>query len=71
MATDYNEEFTTLASWVATHNLNNDTPLVDVMVSGFGGEREKVLPTSIVATDANTVTVTFAGTQSGTVRIIG
>ena len=68
---DYNEDFTSSTSWVVSHNLGNDTPLVDVMPSGFGGEREKAFPLTIEITDANTVTVTWSSAQAGTVRVIG
>lgn len=68
---EYNEDFTSATSWVVSHGLSNDTPLVDVMPSGFGGEREKALPLTIEITDSNTVTVTWTSAQAGTVRVIG
>ena len=68
---DYNEEFTSSTTWNVNHALNNDTPLVDAMASGFGGEREKALPLSIDIVDADNVTVTWTLATAGTVRVIG
>lgn len=67
---DYNEDFTSSTTWLVNHNLFNDTPLVDVMPSGFGGEREKALPLTIEITNPNQVTVTWTAAQAGTVRVI-
>lgn len=68
---EYNEDFTASTSWAVNHALNNDTPLVDAMASGFGGEREKALPLSIDIVDANNITVTWTLATAGTVRVIG
>ena len=68
---DYNEDFTSSTTWNVNHALNNDTPLVDVMPSGFGGEREKALPLSIDIVDADNITVNWTVAQAGTVRVIG
>lgn len=52
-------------SWVITHNLNTETPIVDVYIGGV-----KVQPLEVEATDANTVTITFTVAQTGDVYVL-
>ncbi len=55
-------------SWVIQHNLGTSTPVVDVY-SG-GSPDEKILPATVVATDANTVTITWSSATTGRVYVV-
>lgn len=50
-------------TWVIVHNLNS-YPAVDVFID-YQSTVQKVVPRSIVYTDANTCTVSFASAQTG------
>lgn len=50
-------------TWVIVHNLNC-YPTVDVYID-YNSEVQKVVPRSVVYTDANTCTVSFAAAQTG------
>ena len=58
------------ATWTVTHNLNTDAVAVDVFID-YGGNLTKVLPLDVVATDVNTLTITFSSSQTGKARVIG
>ena len=47
-------------TWTITHNLNTSAPVVDCWVGG-----DKIMPLTVTATDANTVTITFSTAQTG------
>ena len=47
-------------TWTIVHNLNTTAPVVDCWVAG-----EKVMPATVTATDAATVTITFSTAESG------
>ncbi len=64
----YQEEITVAAtSWVISHNLNTDTPCVDVWVDDSGWK--KIQPLTVVATDSDTVTITFTSATAGKVIV--
>jgi len=59
-----------LATWTITHNLDSDAVVVDVYVNDSPGpDYTKILPLNVIATDDNTVTVTFTGTHTGVARV--
>ncbi len=64
----YQETVSSSASWVISHNLNVDTPVVDVWWDD-GGTWKKMLPLNVTATDANTVTITFTTATAGKVIV--
>lgn len=64
----YAETFTAATSWVVQHNLGTTAPVVDVF-SG-GSPDEKLMPASVVATDANTVTITWSVATAGRVYVV-
>lgn len=51
-------------TWTITHNLGTNAPVVDCWVD-VGGTITKILPTSVVATSTEIVTITFSTAQSG------
>lgn len=58
-------------TWTISHNLNETVPSVTVWIdAGSPSTLQQALPESIVATDANTVTLTFSTVQSGKAIII-
>lgn len=63
----YQEIVTSSATWVITHNLNQDTPVVAVWVDDSGWK--KVLPLNVTATDSDTVTITFTTATAGKVIV--
>ncbi len=65
----YSEEVSTpSASWVITHNLGTETPVVDVWFDDTGTWK-RLLPLSVVATSANVVTITFTAATAGKVMV--
>lgn len=52
------------ASWVITHNLNTNAPVIDIWVL-VGADLTKILPQNVVVTDVNTVTLTFTVDYTG------
>lgn len=64
----YAETFTASTSWVVQHNLGTSTPVVDVFSGGSPDER--LMPASVVATDANTVTITWSVATAGRVYVV-
>lgn len=56
-------------TWTIVHGLNNTEPNVDCYIT-YLGVFQKVIPLNTIATDANTVTVTFSSAQSGNARVI-
>lgn len=60
----YREDVSSSATWVITHNLNTETPVVDVWV---GGDRQ--LPLTVIATSVNIVTITFTAATAGKVIV--
>lgn len=56
-------------TWTISHGLNNANPNIDCMVT-YLGVFQKVIPLTVVANDANTVTVTFDFAFAGTARVI-
>ena len=68
-AGSYQEEVSVAAtSWVINHNLNTNTPVVDVWYDD-SGTWKKLLPLSVTATDANTVTIGFTSATAGKVIV--
>ncbi len=55
-------------SWVIQHNLDTVTPVVDVYTGG--SPDEKVMPATVVATDGNTVTITWSVATTGRVYVV-
>lgn len=53
-------------TWTVTHNLNTSYPIVQV----YGSSNEVIIPDSAIATDANTVTLTFNTSLTGKCSII-
>lgn len=56
-------------SWVISHNLGLDQPIVDVFVDD-NGTITRILPASVVVTDSNTITLTFTSARSGTAEVV-
>lgn len=56
-------------SWVITHNLNTSQPIVDCWVDN-GGDKDKVLADTVIATSAQVCTVTFPVAVAGEAFII-
>lgn len=59
---------TPATTWTITHNLNNLEPNIDV-ITNVSGVLTKTIPLEVVATDANTVVVTWTSNQIGTARL--
>lgn len=57
-------------TWTVTHNFGTDAVAVDVFID-YTGSLQKVLPLDIVATDNNTLTITFTSNQTGIARVVG
>lgn len=64
----YQETVSSSTSWVITHNLNTDTPVVDVWYDD-SGTWKKLMPLSVVATSANVATITFTSATAGKVIV--
>ena len=65
----YQEEITVAAtSWVITHNLGTETPVVDCWYDD-SGTWKKISPLSVVATSTNVVTITFTSATAGKVIV--
>lgn len=54
--------------WTINHNLGRQV-IVDVVVD-FQGNREKILPKSIIVVNDNTLRVTFSGPFTGSARVV-
>ena len=57
--------FTDSSTWVVTHNLNTETPLVQV----YDVDDYQIIPQTLRITDSNTVTITFETAESGHVVV--
>lgn len=57
-------------SWTVTHGLNTQDVAVDCIIDN-GGNLEKAIPLTQVATSVNVVTVTWSAAQSGKARVVG
>lgn len=57
--------FSELSTWVVTHNLDTETPLVQV----YDNDDYQIIPQSLRITDTNTITITFPQAQSGHVVV--
>jgi hypothetical protein len=66
VGTYLHEQTVGAAAWNVTHNLNSDTPVVQV----FDSSGDVVEPTSIDITGVNTLTVNFGSAQTGKVRVL-
>lgn len=55
-------------TWTINHNLGRQV-IVDVVVD-FQGNREKILPKSIIVVNENTVRVTFSRPFTGSARVV-
>lgn len=66
---NFAQAFSSVTSVVVTHNLN--TLAVEVQVYDAGSPPNLIIPQNVALTSANVVTVTFSGTQSGTVVVNG
>lgn len=64
----YNQE-TPSDTWVISHNLNTNAPVVDCWVNDDGNLR-KIFPLSVSVTSSNTVTVTFSTPYAGKAYVI-
>lgn len=62
------ETFTASTSWVVQHNLGRVAPVVDCFTGG--SPDEKIIPASVVATDENTVTITWSVATAGRVYVV-
>ena len=62
-----------LITWIINHSLNTVAVAVDAFVSigGSPEEFEKAMPDTQVATNTNTVTITWSSAQSGVARVVG
>ena len=60
-------------TWTITHNMGTDAVAVDVFVDDgpSAPDYEKILPLTVVATDTNTITVTFSVAHTGIARVVG
>lgn len=56
--------------WVIPHNLGVTSTVNDVFIDD-NGSLKKVLPSSVVHSDDNTLNVTFSNAETGYARIIG
>jgi hypothetical protein len=57
--------FTDSSTWVVTHNLDTDTPLVQV----YDADDYQIIPQTLRITDSNTVTITFPTAETGHVVV--
>ena len=57
--------FTDSSTWVVTHNLDTETPLVQV----YDVDDYQIIPQTLRITDSNTITITFPNAQSGHVVV--
>ena len=57
--------FTDSSTWVVNHNLDTDTPLVQV----YDADDYQIIPQTLRITDTNTVTITFETAESGHVVV--
>jgi len=58
-------------SWVINHGLNTTAPVVDVWVlQGSPQTYQRMLPVSVVATSASSLTITFSEATSGKVVVV-
>jgi hypothetical protein len=62
------DQETASASWEIQHNLNTSAPVVDVWIM-LDGLKQKMLPLSVIAVDANNCTVNFTVARSGAAAI--
>lgn len=68
---EYNHFQTSAAIlWIVPHNLGVSSIVNDVFIDD-AGSLKKVLPSSVVHSDDNTLRVTFSNAETGYVRIIG
>lgn len=57
--------FENSSTWVVNHNLDTDTPLIQV----YDSDNYQIIPQTIRITNSNTVTVTFESSRSGHVVV--
>lgn len=57
--------FTDSSTWVVTHNLDTDTPLVQV----YDVDDYQIIPQTLRITDSNTITITFPTAETGHVVV--
>lgn len=60
------------ASWVIPHNIGTSAPAVECWIDPLSGSNfnTKILPQTVAATDANTVTITFSQPYAGIAYIV-
>lgn len=58
------EQVGTSASWVITHNLGTNAPVMDIWVDVVG-TMTKIIPQSVVGTDTKVATITFSTPYEG------
>lgn len=51
-------------TWTITHNLGISNPIIDFWTDD--ATPEKILPSSVIATNSNTITATFSSSRAGT-----
>ena len=57
--------FTDSSTWVVTHNLDTETPLVQV----YDVDDYQIIPQTLRITDSNTITITFPSAETGHVVV--
>lgn len=62
----YRQDFSNATSVVVLHNLGTDTPVVDV----YDLSDTRIMPATVVADNANQLTITFSGSTSGRVYVV-
>lgn len=58
------QQQTAATTWTIVHGIGTTAPIVDVYVLQ-GGSYSKFVPKHIIATDSNTVTITFSTAYAG------
>lgn len=63
------EQAVAATTWVITHNLNTNAPVIDIWVD-VAGVITKILPQNVVATSTNVVTLTFTTPFAGKAMVV-
>lgn len=62
------EQVSASTIWTITHGLGLDAPAVNAWID-VTGTLTAIAPASVVATDSNTVTLTFSSARAGKARV--
>jgi hypothetical protein len=65
----YFEQSTASTTWTITHNLQTNMPCVDFWVMD-GGTYTKIMPSSMIVSNANTLVATFSSAQAGRATVV-